>query len=592
VRVYAPVGRHEDLLAYLVRRLLENGANTSFVNRLMDERVAPELIVTDPIEEVATLKSIPHPNIPLPVDLYGTARRNSSGAEFGEARTIEALEIAAASTSPRRRESARNAVTLEAPHQVMNPADRRDCVGDVALAGAVDVIRALDRAARAQSCWNGTAADERAACLERAAGALERQRDRFVSLLVRESGKTLPDAIAEIREAADFCRYYACEARRLFGQPISLHGPTGERNDLVLKGRGTFACISPWNFPLAIFTGQITAALAAGNTVVAKPAEHTPLVATAMSELLHQSGIPREVLHCLPMKGRPFGETALRHAALSGVVFTGSTATGQWLNRMLAARTGPILPLVAETGGLNAMIVDSSALREQVVDDALNSAFSSAGQRCSALRLLCLQEEIADRVIEMLEGAMQTLVIGDPSEAATDIGPVITEEAQRSLGEHVDRMKREARVLYACPLDERHSRGSFVAPHLIELRDPAQLTSEQFGPLLHVVRYRASDLNALLAAIRRTGYGLTLGIQTRLESTWRRIVDGTTAGNVYVNRNMIGAVVGVQPFGGRGLSGTGPKAGGPHYLARLADERTITINTAATGGNAALLRLA
>jgi RHH-type proline utilization regulon transcriptional repressor/proline dehydrogenase/delta 1-pyrroline-5-carboxylate dehydrogenase len=352
-----------------------------------------------------------------------------------------------------------------------------------------------------------------------------------------------------------------------------------------------FACISPWNFPLAIFTGQVAAALAAGNAVVAKPAEHTPLIALAMSALLHQAGVPREALHCVPMKGRPFGETALIHTALSGVVFTGSTLIGQWLNRAIAAREGAILPLIAETGGINAMIVDSSALSEQVVDDVLTSAFSSAGQRCSALRLLCVQDEIADRVIEMLSGAMQTLVIGDPSEAHTDIGPVISEDAKRSLMEHVQHMSREARIVAACQLDKRHAHGTFVAPHLIELKEPAQLVSEQFGPLLHVVRYRASELESLLDAIRRTGYGLTLGVQTRLESTWRRVLAGTSAGNVYINRNMIGAVVGVQPFGGNGLSGTGPKAGGPYYLPRFASERTLTINTTATGGNSELLRL-
>jgi RHH-type transcriptional regulator, proline utilization regulon repressor / proline dehydrogenase / delta 1-pyrroline-5-carboxylate dehydrogenase len=585
------VGQHEDLLAYLVRRLLENGANTSFVNRFMDERVAPELIVTDPIAELSRLEAIPHPKIPLPVDLYGGARHNSRGADFGETRSIEALQIAAASSNPPRLDGARVAVTRGEVHRVLNPADRRECVGDILVATGDDVARAFQQAAEAQTGWTATPADERAACLERAADALERQRERFVSLLVRESGKTLPDAVSEIREAADFCRYYAAEARRLFSTAQELRGPTGESNRLMLEARGVFACISPWNFPLAIFTGQITAALAAGNAVMAKPAEHTPLVAGAMTGLLHEAGVPREVLHCLPMRGRVFGEVALRHPDLSGVVFTGSTTTGQWLNRALAARDGAILPLIAETGGLNTMIVDSSALPEQVVDDAITSAFSSAGQRCSALRLLCLQEDIADRMIEMLVGAMNELVVGDPAEAATDIGPVISEEAKGSLMDHVGRMALEARVLAACRLGERHANGSFVAPHLIELKEPAQLTSEQFGPLLHVVRYEASALDQLLAAIRRTGYGLTLGVQTRLESTWRRVVSGTTAGNIYVNRNMIGAVVGVQPFGGSGLSGTGPKAGGPHYLARFANERTLTVNTTATGGNTDLLRL-
>ena len=588
VRVYAPVGQHADLLAYLVRRLLENGANTSFVNRFMDERVPVEDVVADPMTQLEALDSIPHPGIPLPISLFGAARRNSRGVDFGECRDIDALEASVKSIGGRPLSAAGERVRGTV---VSNPADRRDVVGEIHMAAAIDVTSAITMAAAAQPAWNETAASERAACLLRAADALEQARDRFIPLLVREAGKTLPDAIAEIREAVDFCRYYASEARRLFSEPLELPGPTGESNRLVLEGRGVFACISPWNFPLAIFTGQITAALAAGNSVVAKPAEATVLVGAAMIEILHQAGIPAGNLHFLPMEGRVFGETALSESALSGVVFTGSTATGQWLNRALAARPGPILPLIAETGGLNAMIVDSTALSEQVVDDVVSSAFLSAGQRCSALRLLFLQEEVADRIIEMLIGAMDALVIGDPAVAATDVGPVISERAATALLQHVDRMQTEARMLHACALDDRHAHGSFVAPHLIELRDARQLASEQFGPLLHLVRYRASDLEQALQAIRGSGYGLTLGVQTRLESTWQRVFRATSTGNTYVNRNMIGAVVGVQPFGGTGLSGTGPKAGGPHYLARFASERTLTVNTTATGGNAALLRL-
>jgi RHH-type proline utilization regulon transcriptional repressor/proline dehydrogenase/delta 1-pyrroline-5-carboxylate dehydrogenase len=581
VRVYAPVGQHADLLAYLVRRLLENGANTSFVNRFMDERVPVEEVVADPITQLEALASIPHPDIPLPIALFGAARRNSRGVDFGESRHIDALEA-----------SAKAAIdTGVRGIAVTNPADRRDVVAEIRMTTAMDVTGGIASAAAAQPAWNDTSANERAACLLRAADALELARDRFIPLLVREAGKTLPDAIAEIREAVDFCRYYAGEARRLFSEPVELIGPTGESNRLVLEGKGVFACISPWNFPLAIFTGQITAALAAGNSVLAKPAEATALTGAAMIRILHQSGIPAENLHYLPMEGRLFGETALADRSLAGVVFTGSTATGQWLNRALAARPGPILPLIAETGGLNAMIVDSTALSEQVVDDAVSSAFLSAGQRCSALRLLFLQQDVADRVIEMLIGAMDELVVGDPALAATDVGPVISERAAAGLLQHVDRMKAEARILRACSLDDRHAHGSFVAPHLIELRDPRQLTSEQFGPLLHVVRYRASELEQVLEIIRDSGYGLTLGVQTRLESTWQSVFRATRTGNTYVNRNMIGAVVGVQPFGGTGLSGTGPKAGGPHYLARFASERTLTVNTTATGGNAALLRL-
>ena len=589
VRVYAPVGQHADLLAYLVRRLLENGANTSFVNRFMDERVPVKDVVADPITQLEALDSIPHPDIPLPISLYGAARRNSRGVDFGESRHIDALEASVKVTRGQSLNAAGNRPLRGVA--VTNPADRRDLVGEVTMATPIDVTSAIVQGAAAQPAWNDTSAGERAACLLRAADALEAARDRFIALLVREAGKTLPDAVAEVREAVDFCRFYASEARRLFSEPIELTGPTGESNRLILEGRGVFACISPWNFPLAIFTGQITAALAAGNSVLAKPAEVTALTAAAMIEILHQSGIPAQNLHCLPMEGRLFGEAALGDGALSGVVFTGSTATGQWLNRALAARSGPILPLIAETGGLNAMIVDSTALSEQVVDDAVSSAFLSAGQRCSALRLLFLQDDVADRIIEMLVGAMDELVVGDPALVATDVGPVISERAAAALLQHVDRMRVEARILRACQLDERHAYGSFVAPHLIELRDPRALTSEQFGPLLHVVRYRASELEQVLETIRSSGYALTLGVQTRLESTWQRVFRATATGNTYVNRNMIGAVVGVQPFGGTGLSGTGPKAGGPHYLARFASERTLTVNTTATGGNASLLRL-
>ena len=363
------------------------------------------------------------------------------------------------------------------------------------------------------------------------------------------------------------------------------------RTSCRLHGRGVFACISPWNFPLAIFAGQVTAALAAGNCVVAKPAEPTPLIAARFVKLLHEAGVTLDALQLIPSAGRRFGDVAFAHPALAGVAMTGSTATALTINRALAARDGAIVPLIAETGGLNAMIVDSTALPEQVVDDVVASAFMSAGQRCSALRLLFLQEEIADPVLKMIAGAMDELVIGDPANLETDVGPVITPAAQENLQRHVERMRREARIIKACRLGESHARGSFVAPHLIELTDPAQLSREEFGPLLHVVRYRSSDIAKVLAAIRATHYGLTLGVQTRLESFWRAVFEATSVGNTYVNRNMIGAVVGVQPFGGSGLSGTGPKAGGPHYVARFACERTLTVNTTATGGNAALLNL-
>ena len=590
VRVYAPVGEHADLLAYLVRRLLENGANTSFVNRFMDERVPVDQLVSDPIAEIESLAPVANPLIPLPGALYGPARANSRGVDLGESRGLEALSRAiAASRKAALRIEPAGCTGRWVP--IASPADRSDIVGEIRTAAPGDVAPAMERAHRAWRDWNACPVAQRAACLERAAAALEDSHDRILPLLVREAGKTWSDAIAEIREAADFCRYYAAQARRLLAAE-ELVGPTGETNRLQLEGRGVFACISPWNFPLAIFTGQVVAALVSGNCVLAKPAEATPLVGAMTVALLHASGVPREVLQLLPMEGRPFGEAALAHPALAGVVFTGSTATGQWLNRALARREGPILPLIAETGGLNAMVVDSTALPEQVVDDVVASAFQSAGQRCSALRLLFVQEDVAERILAMLQGAMDELVVGDPARPETDVGPVISPQAAAGLMQHVQRMSGSARLLKAVPLDARHAAGSFVAPHLIELRDAAELTREQFGPLRHVVRFQASALDGVLAAIRASGYGLTLGVHTRLNYTWQRVHAGTHVGNTYVNRNMVGAVVGVQPFGGSGLSGTGPKAGGPHYLLRFTSERTLTVNTTASGGNTRLLGLA
>jgi RHH-type proline utilization regulon transcriptional repressor/proline dehydrogenase/delta 1-pyrroline-5-carboxylate dehydrogenase len=593
VRVYAPVGEHKDLLAYLVRRLLENGANTSFVNRFMDEQVPVAEIVRDPISELERMESYAHPRLPVPAALYAD-RRNSRGFDLGNPPDIEALR--------KQISSRRAAKPLAGPiidgvllpgttHPVCNPADRRDQVGSTRDATPGEVTRAFDASAAAQPAWSSTGGGARAECLDKASDLLEASRAEFHELLVREAGKTISDAIAEVREAVDFCRYYAAQARAQFGTPERLAGPTGELNELSLHGRGVFACISPWNFPLAIFAGQVTAALAAGNTVVAKPAEPTPLIAARFVKLLHEAGVPPQALHLVPTPGRLFGEVAFAHAALAGVAMTGSTATALTINRSLAARNGAIVPLIAETGGLNAMIVDSTALPEQVVDDVVSSAFMSAGQRCSALRLLFLQDDIADQVLDMIAGAMDDLVIGDPSDLKTDLGPVITPAAADGLRQHVVRMRKEARIVKACSLGEAHANGSFFAPHLIELKSAAQLTREEFGPILHVVRYRSADIVEVLQAIRASHYGLTLGVQTRLETFWREVFEHTAIGNTYVNRNMIGAVVGVQPFGGTGLSGTGPKAGGPHYLGRFANERTLTVNTTATGGNAALLNL-
>ena len=592
VRVYAPVGTHEDLLPYLVRRLLENGANSSFVHQFMNPQIPVEQVVRDPISSL--MAPDPHTTrVREPHALFGAERANSEGEDFGDPAALAALAAEVDAHAHQSHAggpilSGRAARDVSVP--VSSPADTGVTVGLTRDASADEIRRAMAAAAAAQFAWNVTPAVQRAACLDQAAALLQQRRGLFLSLLVREAGKTLPDALAELREAVDFCRYYAARARELFGAPQELPGPTGERNTLSLHGRGVFVCISPWNFPLAIFTGQITAALVAGNSVVAKPAPATPLVAHAMTRLLHEAGVPAEVLQLTPADGPPFGEVALTHPALAGVAFTGSTATASTINRTLASRDGAIVPLIAETGGVNAMVVDATALPEQVVDDAVTSAFTSAGQRCSALRVLYLQEEISERIIAMLIGAMQVLRIGPPGELATDVGPVISAAAQARLARHAERMGREARLLYACKVDPRlAAAGHFFAPHLFELHSLDQLKTEEFGPILHVARYRSGELPQVLEAIRATGYGLTLGVHSRLDSIAQHVFRSLPVGNTYVNRNMIGAVVGVQPFGGQGLSGTGPKAGGPHYLLRFANERTLTINTAAIGGNLELL---
>ncbi|HEY8520099.1 MAG TPA: bifunctional proline dehydrogenase/L-glutamate gamma-semialdehyde dehydrogenase PutA [Gammaproteobacteria bacterium] len=592
-RVYAPVGSHRHLLPYLVRRLLENGANTSFVNRLAHAEAPVEAIVADPVAVTEALDDVTHPRIPLPKDLFAPERVNSYGVNLADGGELERLQRALEScrvgewqAAPRVDAESRPTETLE----VRDPADRRRLVGHVRYADAATAQRALAVAHGHQPAWDARPAHERAALLRRAADLFEADRAELVARCVAETGKTIPDSLAEVREAVDLLRYYAAECERLFAAPLRLPGPTGERNELRLRGRGVYLCISPWNFPLAIFTGQIAAALAAGNTVLAKPAEQSVLVADRATELLHRAGIPLPALQLLPGDGRAMGEALLPDARVAGVAFTGSVETAHAINRALAERRGPLASLIAETGGVNAMIVDSSALPEQVVRDAVESAFNSAGQRCSALRLLCLQEDTADRVLEMLLGAMRELVVGDPAPLATDVGPVIDEDARRALEAHVESLRD--RVLYRCPVPPEHAHGLFVPPTLIELDGPAALTTEVFGPILHVCRYRASEVDALLDAINATGFGLTLGVHSRVDAFAAKVAARMRVGNVYVNRNMIGAQIGVQPFGGMGLSGTGPKAGGPHYLPRFATEQTVTTNTAAVGGNATLLSLA
>jgi RHH-type transcriptional regulator, proline utilization regulon repressor / proline dehydrogenase / delta 1-pyrroline-5-carboxylate dehydrogenase len=593
-RVYAPVGEHEDLLPYLVRRLLENGANTSFVNRILDERLPPEVIAADPVEEVDALPAVAHPRIPVPQRLFGQERVNSRGLNLADGTTVAALERAM-TESAARAHAARPIVNGRerdgetAP--MVNPARRSEVVGSVTVAHAALVDEAMTAAAAAAGDWAATPAADRARALEAAATLFETRMPALIDLAVREAGKSVPDGIAEVREAVDFLRYYAVRARAEFGAPLKLPGPTGESNELMLTGRGVFVCISPWNFPLAIFTGQVAAALAAGNAVVAKPAEQTPLIAAAAVRMLHESGIPGEVLQFLPGDGLAVGARAVADPRVAGVAFTGSTDTARAINRTLAERDGPIPVLIAETGGQNAMIVDSSALPEQVVLDALQSGFNSAGQRCSALRILCLQEEIAPKVLRLLAGAMDELQVGDPAWLRTDVGPVIDVEALRTLETHAEKISRGAAWFHRCRLAPSAREGHFLAPLAVEIDSIGRLEREVFGPIIHVLRYRSDRLEGLIDEINATGYGLTFGIHTRIDSTARRVAARVQAGNVYVNRNMIGAVVGVQPFGGCGLSGTGPKAGGPHYLHRFAHERTLTINTSAVGGNASLLAM-
>jgi RHH-type proline utilization regulon transcriptional repressor/proline dehydrogenase/delta 1-pyrroline-5-carboxylate dehydrogenase len=593
-RVYAPVGEHEDLLPYLVRRLLENGSNTSFVNRIVNENEPIENIIGDPVRTVDGYAKAAHPRIPLPVDVYQPERRNSLGLNLANGSVLSELSARMERVSRRPWVAGPSIGGHEIKGQsepVRNPANTAEVVGTVGAATAAQVDEAIGIAVRAQPGWDAAGAGPRAAALDRAADLFEASLHELVAMCVREAGKTVPDSIAEVREAVDFLRYYAARAREDFGKPLRMPGPTGESNELSLHGRGVFVCISPWNFPLALFAGQVAAALAAGNSVIAKPAEQTPLVAAQAIRLLLQAGIPGEVLHFLPGAGATVGARAVADPRVAGVAFTGSTETARIINRTLAAREGAIAVLIAETGGQNAMIVDSSALPEQVVIDAVQSSFNSAGQRCSALRVLCVQEDIAPKVKRLLAGYMNELCIGDPALLATDVGPVIDAAALDTLELHARTILQGASWHHRLALGPATRSGTFFAPLAVQIESIDVLEREVFGPILHVLPYRARDLESLVDAINGTGYGLTFGIHSRIDSTVRRVASRIAAGNVYVNRNMIGAVVGTQPFGGCGLSGTGPKAGGPHYLQRYAHERTVTINTSAVGGNASLLAM-
>lgn len=591
-RIYAPVGTHRDLLGYLVRRLLENGANSSFVNKLADDKTPIDDIIIDPVARIAALTSKPHPLIPLPIDIYphwqnSTGIDLSNTTEYANLRQqmneAEQEKWVAASIINGKSLADNNAQSITSPSHL------QQVIGYVNKAGEPEVENALVVATASMRKWEETPVNERALILERAAELFQQEMPRLVAILNKEAGKCIPDSISEIREAIDFCRYYAYRAR-IDLIPQILPGPTGELNQLSLHPRGVFACISPWNFPLAIFTGQIVAALVTGNPVIAKPAEQTPLIAYKAIQILHQAGIPTDVLQLLIGPGRVIGTKLVSDPRIAGVMFTGSTATAKFIEQTLANRKGPIALFIAETGGQNAMIVDSSALAEQTVMDIAQSAFNSAGQRCSALRVLFVQEEMAPKLLDMLKGYMEQLTLGDPNSLSTDIGPVIDSAAQQMLQNHFTKMSEQA-TLIAQVTANQASTGYYFAPSVFELTDLSILEGEVFGPILHVIRYKANELDKVMDAIINTGYGLTLGIHSRIDATIQHIANRMPVGNIYVNRNMIGAVVGVQPFGGERLSGTGPKAGGPHYLPRLCMERSLSNNTTAVGGNARLVSL-
>ncbi|MCG9722151.1 bifunctional proline dehydrogenase/L-glutamate gamma-semialdehyde dehydrogenase PutA [Shewanella sp. Isolate7] len=594
VRIYAPVGAHKDLLPYLVRRLLENGANTSFVHKLVDPKTPIESLVVHPLTTLQSYKTLANNKIVQPIDIFGAERKNSKGINMNIISESEPF-FAALDKFKDQQWSAGPIVDGETLSgdtiEVKSPYDTTQIVGKVAFANNQAIEQALASAHNAFGSWCSTPVEVRANALQKLADLLEENREELIVLCTREAGKSIQDGIDEVREAVDFCRYYAVQAKKMMGKPELLPGPTGELNELFLQGRGVFVCISPWNFPLAIFLGQVTAALAAGNTVVAKPAEQTSIVGYRAVQLAHEAGIPKEALQFLPGTGATVGATITADERIGGVCFTGSTVTAKRINLTLAQRDGAIIPLIAETGGQNAMVVDSTSQPEQVVNDVVSSSFTSAGQRCSALRVLYLQEDIADRVIDVMKGAMDELTIGNPGSVKTDVGPVIDATAKANLNAHIDHIKQVGRLINQLELPAGTENGHFVAPTAVEIDSIKVLEKEHFGPILHVIRYKAADLPKVIDDINSTGFGLTLGIHSRNEGHALEVADKVNVGNVYINRNQIGAVVGVQPFGGQGLSGTGPKAGGPHYLTRFVTEKTRTNNITAIGGNATLLSL-
>lgn len=595
-RIYAPVGSHEDLLPYLVRRLLENGANSSFVNRIVDEKEPISLLVEDPVAKALSILDKINQNIPLPAHIFMPERLNSSGLDFSNRETVSMLkqqlqdmDVSHWQAAPVL--AAGKVFGSGTEQNVGSPQKPSRTIGRVMDASQQDIEWALSEAGKAFPSWSTLAVEKRAACLERYAGLLEKNQSQLLAMLCLEAGKTWNDAIAELREAVDFCRYYAGQARKLMGEPMNLRGYTGELNQLSLHARGLVLCISPWNFPLAIFTGQVVAALVCGNCVLAKPAEQTPLIAATAVKLMHEAGIPDAVVQLLPGTGEAVGAPLVADKRIKAVLFTGSTQTANLINKTLANRGGEIIPLIAETGGQNVMLVDSSALLEQVTVDVLVSAFGSAGQRCSALRVLYVQEDVYPRMVELLKGAMAELQVGDPQWLTSDLGPVIDAEALAVLKEHVASMRTKHEIIYQCELSDECESGWFMPPTAIALDSITSLDKEVFGPVLHVISYKRQDLDRVIDEVNNTGYGLTMGIHSRINEQVEYISQRIHAGNCYVNRNMTGAVVGLQPFGGEGLSGTGPKAGGPHYLLRLCHERTFTVDTTAAGGNASLMSI-
>lgn len=594
VRIYAPIGAHKDLLPYLVRRLLENGANTSFVHKLVDPKTPIDSLVIHPLLTLQKYKTLANNRIVLPADIFGEERKNSKGLNMNiisESKPFFAALEKFKDTTWDAGPLVNGEVLSGETNNVVSPFDTTQLVGKLAFANNQAIEKAISGADAAFSSWSNTSVEVRANALQKLADLLEENREELIALCTREAGKSIQDGIDEVREAVDFCRYYAVQAKKMMAQPELLPGPTGELNELFLQGRGIFVCISPWNFPLAIFLGQISAALAAGNTVIVKPAEQTSIVGFRAVQLAHQAGIPKEVLQFLPGTGATVGAAITSDERIGGVCFTGSTVTAKLINRTLANRDGAIIPLIAETGGQNAMVVDSTSQPEQVVNDVVSSSFTSAGQRCSALRVLFLQEDIADRVIDVMKGAMEELSIGNPSYVKTDVGPVIDAAAKANLNAHIDHIKQVGTLLKQLDLPADTENGHFVAPTAVEISSIKVLEKEHFGPILHVIRYKAAELSQVIDEINSTGFGLTLGIHSRNEGHALEVADKVNVGNVYINRNQIGAVVGVQPFGGQGLSGTGPKAGGPHYLTRFVTEKTRTNNITAIGGNATLLSL-